>query len=356
MRFVRTNELKRGMRIGRPIFSKKGDLIFDRDTKLTDADIAKIQGLKMMGIFSLDPGEPLPPMSDEEMEYERQRFINVYALRDEMQEILVLHRIHRLEKIADSMIATYGGIKKQVHFPQSVRSKNEYICGHSVNATILILLMCAKIGMADSEKRALVNATLLHDIGKYVVPEKILEGEDAEETERILFNAQDIGYELIGTVFADERKVMETVINSHRILRNHRFGRKPDVEKPSLLTKMLVVADTFDSMTSIDVTGESVSGSYVAALRHMRYYPEIFDIKVVETLEKSIEILKPGTTVLLNNNRKALVTAVSGDDVLRPTVLELETNRIINLEEQVNRDLEIVDVVSQLDNRHVVDR
>ncbi|MBR5896344.1 MAG: phosphohydrolase, partial [Lachnospiraceae bacterium] len=61
MRFVKEMDLKRGMRIGRPIFNKKGDLIFDRDTRITDADIIKLRSLKVMGIFALDTGEPLPP-------------------------------------------------------------------------------------------------------------------------------------------------------------------------------------------------------------------------------------------------------------------------------------------------------
>ena len=43
-------------------------------------------------------------------------------------------------------------------------------------------------------------------------------------------------------------------------------------------------------------------------------------------------------------------------DVLRPTVLEIKTNKIINLEDMSNRDIEIVDVIKKLDNRHVVDR
>ncbi|MBO4678031.1 MAG: HD domain-containing protein [Lachnospiraceae bacterium] len=356
MRFVRASELKRGLRIGRPIFDKKGDLIFDRDQKLTDADIVKIRGLKIMGIFALEPAEPLPPFGSIEFELERQRFISTFALRDEMQSILVLHRAHKIDKIAESLISSFDGIKNRISFPQSVRSKDEYICAHSVNAAILTILISYRLALTGPDKRNAVYAALLHDIGKYAVPESVLEDESAEETERILFNAQDVGFELIGTLFDGDKKVMNTCIESHRILRNHRFERKPDVDKPTLLTKILVVADSFESMTSIDATGGSEPKSYPLALRHMRYYPEVYDIKVVEALEASIEILNPGATVMLNNGKQALVTALSGDDVLRPTVLELGTNRIINLEEQINRDLEIVDVVRKLDNRHVVDR
>lgn len=356
MRFVKEMDLKRGMRIGRPIFNRKGDLIFDRDTRITDEDILKLRNLKVMGIFTLDPGEPLPPMSAEEFEYEKQRFLNVYALRDEMKEILVIHRARKLESIVDSIIAASGGFKKRIEFPQSIRSRDEYVCSHSVNVASLVTLMGSRLGLVESEKKIVVLAALLHDIGKFVVPDKILEGETPEETERILFNAQDVGFEMIDNVLPEDVKVVNICINAYRILRDHRFLRKSDVQKPNLLTRLLVVADSFDSMTAIDASGGKDPDSYVVALRHMRFYPEVYDVKVTEALEASIEILKPGTTAMLNNRRKALVTALTGTDVLRPTVLELETNRILNLEEQANRDIEIVDVVKKLDDRHVVDR
>ena len=356
MRFVKACDLKKGMRIGRPIFNKRGELVFDRDRKISDADIVKIRSLKSMGIFTLDPAEPLPPVSEIGMEYEKQRFVNVYALRDEMQEMQVLHRAHRIERIAGSIISSFGDIKRRIDFPQSIRSRDEYVCCHSVDVAILSTLLSNHLRVADSDKKALVYAALLHDIGKYVVPDSILENETPEETERMLFNAQDIGFELIGNVLEDYHKVINTCIDAHRILRDHRFERKPNAEKPSLITKILVVADYFDSSTAIDATGGMVPNSYVGTLRRMRLYPEIFDMAVMEALEESIDIIKPGTTVLLNNNKQALVTALSGADILRPTVLEVDTNQVYNLEEQKNRDLEIVDVINPFDNRHVVDR
>ena len=88
MRFVKASDLKRGMRLGRPIYNRKGELVYDIDHRLIDADIVQMLNSKIMGVFALDAAEPVPPMSDTEREYDRQRFLNVYALRDEMQKIL----------------------------------------------------------------------------------------------------------------------------------------------------------------------------------------------------------------------------------------------------------------------------
>ena len=355
MRFVKASDLKRGMRLGRPIYNRKGELVYDIDHRLIDADIVQMRNNKIMGVFALDAAEPVPPMSDTEREYDRQRFLNVYALRDEMQKILFNHRANRIETIAESIVSSFEVFKKRIDFSQSVRSRDEYVCSHSVNVAILVTLMGTKLGITNADKLTAVKAALLHDIGKYVVPDKLLEGETAEEVDRILNNAQDTGFELIGMLFDGDKSVMNTCIQTHRILMNHRFGRKND-EKPTLLSRLLIVADTFDSMTAIDASGDLEPKSFVEALRYLRYNFEVFNVKAVEALENSIEMLKPGTTVLLNNNHQALVTVEARGDVLRPTVLEIKTNRIINLEDMTNRDIEIVDVIKKLDNRHVVDR
>ena len=51
MRFIRLEELKPGMRIARPIFSKKGVMLYDRATVLKDTQ--SIQNIKSFGLIGL---------------------------------------------------------------------------------------------------------------------------------------------------------------------------------------------------------------------------------------------------------------------------------------------------------------
>ena len=46
MLFVKVDELKPGMRLGKPIYNKNGVLLYDRDTKLT---MRAIYGIKILG-------------------------------------------------------------------------------------------------------------------------------------------------------------------------------------------------------------------------------------------------------------------------------------------------------------------
>ena len=69
MRFVRVDELTKGMRLAKPIYNKNGVLLYDRDTKLTNQGINSIKNFKLIGIYILEPVEPLPPMTQDDIEF-----------------------------------------------------------------------------------------------------------------------------------------------------------------------------------------------------------------------------------------------------------------------------------------------
>ena len=65
MLFVKVDELKPGMRLGKPIYNKNGVLLYDRDTKLTMQAIYGIKNFRLLGLYILEPAEPVPPMSED---------------------------------------------------------------------------------------------------------------------------------------------------------------------------------------------------------------------------------------------------------------------------------------------------
>ena len=55
MLFVKVDELKPGMRLGKPIYNKNGVLLYDRDTKLTMQAIYGIKNFRLLGLYILEP-------------------------------------------------------------------------------------------------------------------------------------------------------------------------------------------------------------------------------------------------------------------------------------------------------------
>ena len=81
MQFVESKNLKPGMRIAKPIYNKMGVMLYERDTLLTPAGIKSIENFGLIGIFILEPAEPLPPLSEEDIQFEQFQTIYMFQIR-----------------------------------------------------------------------------------------------------------------------------------------------------------------------------------------------------------------------------------------------------------------------------------
>lgn len=88
MHFVRTEDLKTGMRLARPVYNKKSILLFDRNSLLSLQAIESIRNFGLIGVYVLEPAEPLPPLTQEDLEFERFQIQAVSAIEEEQDRIL----------------------------------------------------------------------------------------------------------------------------------------------------------------------------------------------------------------------------------------------------------------------------
>lgn len=355
MRFIKIDQLKNGMKTARPIYNKKGVLLYDRGSKLTAQAIDSIRNFGLIGIYVLDDAEPIPPMSEEDMEFERFQSVNVFALRDEYAEIMTTHHVHITERLVSEIVKTYGHLHHKVNFVQDIRSREDYVPKHSLNVAILSAMMTSKMNAAIQDQHDCIVACLLHDIGKTTIPDALLAGEESEEVERIMDNSQDTGFEIIDNLYADNANIKRICVQTHMILNNLEHGREQEKMRILLGTRVMLVAEVFDAMTSMSPTGIKEPRSFVEALRYLQKYPDVFNKKAVEALVDSIQILQPGVSVELSNGKQALVISTNVANILYPMVLDFSTNQMIDLSDRKTYgDLEIVDVVKTMDSRYVM--
>lgn len=353
MRFVKTGELKTGMRIARPIYNKKGVLLYERDSKLTDAAINSIKNFGLIGIFILEPAEPCPPMSADDIEFERFQTVQVYALNDELHSIINSKRSKKIDIIAAAVEKNYGHLNRKINFIQNLRSREDFVCKHSLNVAILSALMCHRMNVQVDEFNDCILASLVHDIGKLMVPDALLQGEDEAELERIYETSQVTGFDFIETVFSANPNIRRICQQTQKKLFDFKCGNAEDNMKLVIGSKIMMVSETYDSLTAMSESGEPKSE--VEAIRYLTSNPQIFDKRAVAALIDSINVLSNGTCVELSNGEKALVISVNSMDVLHPMVLIFSSNQIVDLSDRVMfDDLEIVDIMKSMDDRYVM--
>lgn len=73
------------MRLARPIYNKKGVLLFERDS-MSVQTIESVKNFGLLGVYFLEATELLPPMSEEDLEFERFQIAIGFSIQDELEK------------------------------------------------------------------------------------------------------------------------------------------------------------------------------------------------------------------------------------------------------------------------------
>lgn len=351
MKFIKTEDLKEGMRLAKPIYNKKGVLLYERDSKLTSQGIASVKNFGLIGIYVLEPAEPLPPMSVDDIAFEKFQAVAIFTIVDELNYILQHGRQNKLTIFAENIIRDYGRLNHKINFVQNLRSKEDFIYKHSLNVALLSALITRHLGLRYEEQRDIIVAALIHDIGKINIPKSLLEKKDRTEEDKYEMKClEQEGVRLAEDAYASTPNIKRMVSQAFNEYDAFARGEK-ETSKLVIGSKVLVVANDYDKLTAMSNYMEPKSE--IATLKHLLAHPEMYDPKVVEALINSINFLSNGCCVELSNGEKGLVLQANDRNVLKPMVLCFKDNSIINLAFENN--IEVKDVMKTLDNRYVMD-
>lgn len=356
MLFVKTEDLKPGMRLAKPIYNKNGVMLYERNSKITSQGIISVNNFGLIGIYILEPAEPVPPMSEEDIEFERFQAMSVFTIREILDAYSNNEKEEKMYQFINELLKKYGSLHHKINFIQNLRSNEDYIYKHSLNTAILCALISSRLGLEFKSQLDLVAAALLHDVGGLSIPVQI------KRKRRV-----DLSDE-------EEQKISMCYQNSYQSFKDN-LDLSPDIKRiltvsilmfhpelpaasnklPTVLgAEILKVANFFDNMTAMKF-GEEPS-SEIEAIRYLIENSEEFDKKVVDALIQSVNILSPGVCVEFTNGDKGLVITANDNNILEPFVLSFNDNKLYNLSDSaVARKFQIKDIMKTMDNRHVVD-
>ena len=173
MQYIKINQLKPGMRLARPVYNKMGVMLFERNTKLTRQGIASIENFGLWGIYILEPAEPLPPLSKEDIEMERFFTVSTFRLKDDLSLLTNNMAPQNIMSLSQTILRNFGSLDHKINFLRTLRSNGDYVYKHSLNTAILAAMMVHKLHYSYAEQLAIVCAALLHDAGMLMVPDEV---------------------------------------------------------------------------------------------------------------------------------------------------------------------------------------
>ena len=352
MLFVKVDELKPGMRLGKPIYNKNGVLLYDRDTKLTMQAIYGIKNFRLLGLYILEPAEPVPPMSEDDINFERFQTMAVFSIREDLDLIDSGKKDKGLDWLCSLIIKNHGDLNHKINFVQNLRSSEDYIYKHVLNVAILSAIIAGQMGFPVGRINLLVKSAILHDIGALKL-QQLLDAEDLDDgtKEVVKKNTQ----ETLARYGDLDEEVPRLITQMQELYTSESDAEIPAALKESVNANILYVADAYDRMTAMKSFEEPTSE--VKAVRELLADEERYNKKIVNALIHGISILYPGVCVELTNGEKGLVVTENEDNIFEPIVLDFRNNNLYDLSDpSVKQTVEIADVMKTMDNRIKLDK
>ena len=352
MLFVKVDELKPGMRLGKPIYNKNGVLLYDRDTKLTMQAIYGIKNFRLLGLYILEPAEPVPPMSEDDINFERFQTMAVFSIREDLDLIDSGKKDKGLDWLCSLIIKNYGDLNHKINFVQNLRSSEDYIYKHVLNVAILSAIIAGQMGFPVGRINLLVKSAILHDIGALKL-QQLPDAEDLDDgtKEVVKKNTQ----ETLARYGDLDEEVPRLITQMQELYTSESDAEIPAALKESVNANILYVADAYDRMTAMKSFEEPTSE--VKAVRELLADEERYNKKIVNALIHGISILYPGVCVELSNGEKGLVITGNEENIFEPTVLDFRNNNLYDLSDpSVKQTVEIADVMKTMDNRIKLDK
>ena len=133
----------------------------------------------------------------------------------------------------------------------AIEAKDVYTRGHSERVSNFCMLMANHLELGETEKKALQWASILHDVGKIGVPEKILNktGRLDDEEYRIIKEHPVKGFNILRPL-EQLSNALPGILHHHERYDGTGYPKGLKGEEIPLQARIIAVADTFDAMTS----------------------------------------------------------------------------------------------------------
>lgn len=189
---------------------------------------------------------------------------SLQAKTDELQakNVMLEHALRELEENFEAMVQ---GLVK------AVEAKDPYTAGHSERVMQYSMAIGHEMGLTPNELKILQTGTLVHDIGKIGIPDKILLKPSRLTNEEFAIIRQHpvIGAEMVKNIPAF-RDCLPIIRWHHELLDGAGYPDKLKGEEIPILVRITTAADIFDAMTS--------SRAYRAALDPVKVLEELWSL------------------------------------------------------------------------------
>lgn len=321
MRLVPIDCLNGGEIIAKTVIDENGCRLLAKNTSFKNYYKDKLQDRGIDKIYIADKLSEGIEIKDVISEKIRLKTVNL--VRDTLSLFKATQQIdiNRLETSVIDIVEDILNNKEILYDMVDIKSKDDYTYGHCVNVAVLCVMLGRKMGADKPYLRKLALGGLLHDFGKILIPDEILNKPDKLSSDEFNIIKQHPfqGYQ----IFKEHPSL--TPISKVMILMHHEKingqGYPLGITKKQIHegARICSVCDVFDAMTSKRVYRDEFT--IVDTINEMeKMTKEHLDEDIFKTFRGIICYYPIGTTVLLNNETIAIVEKNRIESINQPIV------------------------------------
>ena len=222
-----------------------------------------------------------------------------------------------VESITESILRNPGALTSLLR----IKNADDYTFLHSVSVCTLLVAFCGARNMdAETTYQAGLGG-LLHDTGKALVPDKVLNKPGAltaEEFDIIKRHPRD-GYEILAKTPGIGPIPLDITLHHHERRDGSGYPDKQGEGAISELAQMAAIVDVYDAITADRCYHKGISAA--EALRKIYEWSKFhFNPQYVQEFMRCVGIYPVGTMVMLDSGRLAVVTESHPTNLLAPKV------------------------------------
>lgn len=271
------------------------------------------------------PKDDQPKISlEQEMKQANILYTNAKQLQQKVLTSITEGRVIDLVEVQESTNAMVDSIFRNqdaLSCMSRLRVKDEYLVEHSLNVSILMTIFAKFLGFDRATIEELALGAFLHDIGKILVPDELL-NKTGKYTQVEYEEMQD--HVLLGLRVLEETPNISDIATSivkehHERLDGTGYPHHLEGGEISEYGLMIAIVDSYDAMTAERVYKAGIHP--IAAFKKLiKDSPACYDEALVEQFIQCLGVYPIGTLVCLNSGKVGLISRLNRSKPLTPCV------------------------------------
>lgn len=320
-KYMKLSECKNGEILSENLYDLEGSILVSKNSTINSYIAEKLEEYKVDKI-------PVYISKEELSKRQIRNFRGLYkesviTLKTIMNN-LAIGKVVVPEKIREISDALYEYIDKggiSIEYIFEIKTKDKYTYNHSINVALYALLIAEWVGCSEEEKKNIIKAGLLHDIGKSRIPSEILnkKGKLTKEEFDIVKTHTTIGYTMAKDILSIDENVRQAILSHHERIDGSGYPQGLKGDEINNYAKILAIADVYDALISKRVYKEkSTPFQAVEELKRVGAYS--FDANILKVFFDNIVNYYLGSKVKVSDGHIGEIVFIPPNNITCPVV------------------------------------